>query len=46
MKIIEMFLVVLNNENDSFKLFPVYEMKKEIDIIFRERKKKVSHKND
>jgi len=40
-----MCLVVLHNENDSFKLFPVYEMKKEIDIIFRERKK-ITHKND
>ena len=44
-KITEMCLVVLHNENDSFKLFPVYEMKKEIDIIFRERKK-ITHKND
>jgi len=42
LKIVEMFLVVLHPENETFKLMEVFEMKKEIDYIFRERKKKLN----
>ena len=39
LKIKEMCLVVLHPDNDTFKLVEIHEMKKEIDYIFKERKK-------
>jgi len=33
----EMFLVILHPDNDSYLLEEVFEMKKEIDILFKER---------
>ena len=41
LSITEMCLVILYPENDTFKLYPVKEMKKEIDYIFNERKKEL-----
>jgi hypothetical protein len=45
-KISEMCLVILHSENHTFKVIPVIDMKSEIDIIFRDRKKIVNNKND
>jgi len=42
--IVEMCLVILHPDNDSFITIPVYEMKKEIDYIFKERKAAFSKK--
>jgi len=39
--IVEMFLVVLHPDNETYKLFQVNEMKNEIDYIITERKKEM-----
>jgi len=39
LKIKEMCLVILHPDNDTFKLVKIHEMKKEINYIFKERKK-------
>lgn len=44
LSIVEMCLVILHPDNDSFITIPVYEMKKEIDYIFKERKAAFSKK--
>lgn len=41
LQITEMYLVVLHPENESFQLIEIKEMKKEIDYIFKERKKQI-----
>ena len=44
LSIVEMCLVILHPDNDSFITIPVHEMKKEIDYIFKERKAAFSKK--
>jgi ATP-dependent exoDNAse (exonuclease V) beta subunit len=44
LSIVEMCLVILHPDNGSFITIPVYEMKKEIDYIFKERKAAFSKK--
>ena len=44
LSIVEMCLVILHPDNDSFITIPVHEMKKEIDYIFKERKTAFSKK--
>ena len=42
----EMCLVILHPDNESFKLFPVVEMKREINLIFKERKREILKKDE
>ena len=43
--VVEMFLVILHPDNDSYKLVEIKELKREIDYIFKLRKKEVSNGN-
>lgn len=41
LKIVDMFLVVLHPDNDTYHIVQINEMKKEIDYIFKDRKKSI-----